>query len=277
MRAEFSADDDMLKRPHDGRYFWARTGDMWAAYQAAALTTPPASALAVDSADAFYRAVPTLTRDQVAHPNDTGQPDWCALADEATLKKCLALAFAQAVAPAQVEQKPVYQVKGNKGGWVDVSREVYDNAADWNRRILYTRPQAAQPAAQITQNGLLFCDLKTDEEKYNFFLSGQAYASGIIAKSIQNDVAMAYKRCAGYQAACAAGLTDAEIDVIAAPLSPRMPSKPALREFARAILAAQSAPANTKGCAGFQGKPVGDCGVCGGVGCDAAQDDGGAV
>lgn len=43
----------------------------------------------------------------------------------------------------------------------------------------------------------LFCDLKTDEEKYNFFLSGQGYATGVIAKAIQNDVAMAYHRADG--------------------------------------------------------------------------------
>ena len=45
-------------------------------------------------------------------------------------------------------------------------------------------------------------------------------------------------------------------------------------EFARAILAASqqpaAAPAKTEGCAGFQGKPVTDCGPCFGAGCDAA-------
>lgn len=44
----------------------------------------------------------------------------------------------------------------------------------------------------------LFCDLKTDEEKSNFFLSGRGYETGIIAEAIQNDVAMAYHRCAEY-------------------------------------------------------------------------------
>ena len=42
----------------------------------------------------------------------------------------------------------------------------------------------------------LFCDCKTDEEKSNFFLSGRAFETGIIAYSISNDVAMAYHRCA---------------------------------------------------------------------------------
>ncbi len=45
----------------------------------------------------------------------------------------------------------------------------------------------------------LFCDLKTDDEKANFFLSGRAHETGVISKAIQNDVAMAYQRCAGYQ------------------------------------------------------------------------------
>lgn len=41
----------------------------------------------------------------------------------------------------------------------------------------------------------LFCDLKTDLEKANFFLSGRGYETGVIAQAIQNDVAMAYQRC----------------------------------------------------------------------------------
>lgn len=45
----------------------------------------------------------------------------------------------------------------------------------------------------------LFCDLKTDEEKANFFLSGRGYETGVIALAIQNDVAMAYQRCAEYR------------------------------------------------------------------------------
>lgn len=50
-----------------------------------------------------------------------------------------------------------------------------------------------------TNDKTLFCDLKTDEEKSNFFLSGRGYETGIIALSIQNDVAMAYHRCAEYR------------------------------------------------------------------------------
>ena len=45
----------------------------------------------------------------------------------------------------------------------------------------------------------LFIDCKTDEEKYNFFLSGRGYETGVVAASIQNDVAMAYKRCVSFQ------------------------------------------------------------------------------
>lgn len=45
----------------------------------------------------------------------------------------------------------------------------------------------------------LFCDLKTDEEKSLFFLSGRAYKTGIITHAAQNDVAMAYHRCSEYE------------------------------------------------------------------------------
>ena len=45
----------------------------------------------------------------------------------------------------------------------------------------------------------LFCDCKTDKEKANFFLSGRAVETGIVASAISNDVAMAYHRCAEFQ------------------------------------------------------------------------------
>lgn len=45
----------------------------------------------------------------------------------------------------------------------------------------------------------LFCDCKTDEEKSNFFLSGKAVETGVIAPAISNDVAMAYHRCAQFK------------------------------------------------------------------------------
>ena len=44
----------------------------------------------------------------------------------------------------------------------------------------------------------LFSYLKTDQEKSAFFLSGRGYETGVIAPAIQNDVAMAYHRCAEY-------------------------------------------------------------------------------
>ena len=46
---------------------------------------------------------------------------------------------------------------------------------------------------------MLFCDYKTDEEKSNFFLSGMAVETGVIAPAISNDVAMAYHRCAQFK------------------------------------------------------------------------------
>ena len=41
----------------------------------------------------------------------------------------------------------------------------------------------------------LFCDCRTDAEKRDFFLSGRAVETGVIAAAISNDVAMAYHRC----------------------------------------------------------------------------------
>lgn len=38
-----------------------------------------------------------------------------------------------------------------------------------------------------------WCDCETDEERVNFLLSGRAWETGIIAKAIQNEVALAFK------------------------------------------------------------------------------------
>ena len=53
--------------------------------------------------------------------------------------------------------------------------------------------------SQVKNDTTLFCDLKTDEEKSVFFLTGRGYETGVIARAIQNDVAMAYHRCAEYR------------------------------------------------------------------------------
>lgn len=53
--------------------------------------------------------------------------------------------------------------------------------------------------SQVKNDTTLFCDLKTDEEKSTFFLTGRGYETGVIAQAIQNDVAMAYHRCAEYR------------------------------------------------------------------------------
>lgn len=54
--------------------------------------------------------------------------------------------------------------------------------------------------ARVKIDTAIFCDLKTDEEKSAFFLSGRGYETGVIAHAIQNDVAMAYHRCSEYRA-----------------------------------------------------------------------------
>jgi len=40
----------------------------------------------------------------------------------------------------------------------------------------------------------LWCDLKTDQERVEFLRSGRAWETGIIAKSIVEDVAQAFER-----------------------------------------------------------------------------------
>lgn len=45
----------------------------------------------------------------------------------------------------------------------------------------------------------LWSDLKTDDERSAFFLSGRAYETGVVCHSIQNDLAMAYHRLAEMQ------------------------------------------------------------------------------
>jgi len=40
---------------------------------------------------------------------------------------------------------------------------------------------------------MLWCDCKTDEEREQFILSGDAYKTGIIAEAMQADLAIAYK------------------------------------------------------------------------------------
>jgi len=39
----------------------------------------------------------------------------------------------------------------------------------------------------------LWNDCETDDERFDFLLSGRAWETGIIARSIQNEVAMAFK------------------------------------------------------------------------------------
>ena len=52
----------------------------------------------------------------------------------------------------------------------------------------------------------LFCDCKTDEEKSNFFLSGQGVETGIIAPAISNEVSMAFHRCFEFEKQLAAAI-----------------------------------------------------------------------
>lgn len=44
----------------------------------------------------------------------------------------------------------------------------------------------------------LWCDLRSDAERSDYILSGQAYDAGVIAHAIQADVALAFHRCSEY-------------------------------------------------------------------------------
>jgi len=71
----------------------------------------------------------------------------------------------------------------------------YDQIPAWQA---YQAGRAALQS-QVKSDTTLFCDLKTDEEKSSFFLTGRGYETGVIAQAIQNDVAMAYHRCSEYR------------------------------------------------------------------------------
>lgn len=57
---------------------------------------------------------------------------------------------------------------------------------------------------------LLFNDLKSDEEKSAFFLSGRAYETGVVASTIQNELAMAYHQIVELKKELAEAQRDAE-------------------------------------------------------------------
>ena len=79
--------------------------------------------------------------------------------------------------------------------------DAYDDLCAFEIEFAFDAFQAGRAAlqTQVKNDRTLFCDLKTDEEKSAFFLSGRGYETGVIALSIQNDVAMAYHRCAEYK------------------------------------------------------------------------------
>ena len=88
--------------------------------------------------------------------------------------------------------------------------------------LIYLIEQGREAFDQLVQSYLerrngaenrsqLFCDLKTDEEKATFFLTGRGYETGVIAKEIQNDVALAYHLSAEYAKELQALRKEAEI------------------------------------------------------------------
>lgn len=52
--------------------------------------------------------------------------------------------------------------------------------------------RAALSAPQTTTDDRLYCECKTDEERADFFASGRAHETGIVAASVAMDVARAF-------------------------------------------------------------------------------------
>ena len=116
---------------------------------------------ALDIAKAYREWVDAVPKDIVLPAMPGHDRDW----SDKVIDKCERFLRAELAKP---EQKPFFQF-----------RECEDS-------------QAGQPEQEPDMK--LFSDCKTDKEKSNFLLSGRGYETGVVAKSIQNDVAMAYHR-----------------------------------------------------------------------------------
>lgn len=80
MREECGADDDMLKRPYDGRYVWGRTGDMWATWKAARAAIAPTQPVAASEAASVGLQSPDtpigyISHDALIELQDPNAPD----------------------------------------------------------------------------------------------------------------------------------------------------------------------------------------------------------
>ena len=102
----------------------------------------------------------------------------------------------------------------SRGWWDDLIADIsaidcmyqgsptYAHDAYWMRdRVVWMLKQRrdSTTGVNVESKMRLFCDCKTDEEKSNFFLSGRAVETGVIAPAISNEVAMSYHRCAQFK------------------------------------------------------------------------------
>lgn len=135
--------------------------------------------------------------------------------------------------PAQDNRPPI-----EPGVWVD------DIASQPEQGVGLTGDRK-----QVLSNAL-WCDLKNDADRANWLLLGRGYETGVIAKAVQNDIAMAYHRLAilARQTQQGVVLTDEQITDILFDVhaDDGMAEDIDLIKFARAIeraiLARQTAP-----------------------------------
>jgi len=55
---------------------------------------------------------------------------------------------------------------------------------------------AQEQVTEIRLSKMLWCDLKTNDQRSKWLLLGRGYETGVVAKAIQNDLAMAYHKLA---------------------------------------------------------------------------------
>jgi len=133
------------------------------------------------------------------------------LASAGILIESLRQQLSAALAACKLKDEELEKIRGHIGLYnlfSCVGSDSYDpECADLNVgkcREIATKALAIRPGTERTEMSKLFCDCKTDEEKSNFFLSGQGVETGIIAPAISNEVAMAFHRCFEFEKQLAA-------------------------------------------------------------------------
>lgn len=119
MREEYDADDDMLKKPYEGRYFWPRAADAWIGWQAALSLSRSA---AQESAPAELPPLPKP--DTHCFDEDTNKDVWSHSADQMReySQACIAVVIprpvvAESFADWLAREMPAGTVIGDPAWW----------------------------------------------------------------------------------------------------------------------------------------------------------------